>query len=620
MKQGVLSLDWVDDDEHVYDKIHEWVYETFPQDARTRYSRVELKDRRDRVKICMWEEDPYNTLLYIFYTVNTLRYEVEIVGWLTFDEVYVLFGDISPIEHINPGRTDFNVVSLPTVLPPSSRGEEKKSYFWFPIFNLPRDKDCPLFTGVYQEIPGFVCYRAQWYLTGGREHLPVPFGHPDWNPLEELDSVLGTLLIGDYMEHMYTLPDTILDMTKHHTTWTKMRTGLECLRLKQLFSHFTTEESIIWLMKRNFLNDAMSHESGFLSMTTSTNQDCMFFKQRARPGQAPPTVVWRCPMEKMTSGRVSKMPIYPPNGNVHLTYIDIFPFVCQMLINEARHFCSENIDRGYSKELKDIAKMVTKEYTRTKPAKIVENFTFDEDGWAHSNVPQKRLFSLSSHSHGVGGERTCNLEQVMTDDDKLLYAVSPPCVRNVMMEARFPRHPVRVFMVYLWRHAGFSMESIGRWLQAKHDRYPGEHTKERDSVKRFDHIFAYNQIDNKGPGCINVITGGRTGLVCPFALTKDATDIEDLANHCKSQCAPERRSPFYGPGHLMRSRIWQRSRNHVRPDDEEDGKRIKPDDGSDQISKLDSSSASSSSLDDEEEEEMEIESEEVESFADSVGE
>ena len=71
-----------------------------------------------------------------------------------------------------------------------------------------------------------------------------------------------------------------------------------------------------------------------------------------------------------------------------------------------------------------------------------------------------------------------------------------------------------------------------------------------------------NQMESKGPGCRNIIMGGRTGFECPYAAESKFTDIEELEADCKSKCAPEQRRPFYSPKWLIKGRLWRIQNNY----------------------------------------------------------
>lgn len=544
MQTGV-HLDYLDRSAVGY-ALGEWVCTYMPERTWSRYTGVELSSKLDGLKIHMDEQNPYASLIYVFYTVNTLRYELHVIGWLTFDEVYDLHGIIMPKEHLEM-REEFDSIFSPPPPPPLEEEEEDDNYFWIPVNGLPRDADCPLYTSPYQQIPGFIEERSKWYISGGKEKLPVPFRSAEWNPLMELDACLGTLLIGDAIEHMYSLPGTILDMTKQHEYWTMMRTELECRRLRELFSHFKTEKRIIHLLEKNWLKGAMC-DGEMLRMIPVSDQDRMFFYRRNKT-MPPPTVVWTCPMEKIPSTRALKLPIYPPRGEVHLTYIDIFPWACQMMMNEARAFCTENIDREYSDELLKIARMVSHEYTLTKPVQMMKSVRFDDDDRKRARSPSKQQQQQ---------------QEVLSNDSKLLLDVAPPCVKEIMLRYEFPKHGTRRYLVYMWRKAGFSMDSIGTWFQEKHDAYPGDHTGAKTVRERFDYIYAFNQIESNGPGCAKIISqtisnsAGGLGFTCPYVAGLKIQDIEELSNACRCKCQrPGETRLHRDPAWLMGGRLWR---------------------------------------------------------------
>jgi len=553
-----VPLDY-QDQASINEALHSWICEHMPPRVHEHYARIRIMDIKDIIRFDMSEQDPYQCLVYVFYRVNILRYELNVLGWLTFDELYALNGVVVPYEHLTV-RDDFKGIFVP---PPPHLDEGvngKHDYFWIPVNGIPRDEACPLNTISYEQIFGFIEERVRWYLSDGKEYQPVPFGSDEWNPLTEMDSSIGTLLVGDALEHFYSLPGTILDMTMHHERWTKARNEFESIRLRELFSNFKTEKRIIHLLEKNWLSQAMNgtHTRNMLRMIPASKQDTMFFYLRNK-NLPPPTVVWVCPMETVPPTRGIKLPVYPPRGEFHLTYIDIFPWACQMMMNEAREFCFYAKKRDYPPRLLRIAKIVSVQYTRTRSIRGSTNIRFEDDDNNNNNMKRDR----TDESGDV---------DVLSNDHSQLYEVAPPCIKQVMTANRFPQNDTRRYLVYMWRKAGFSLDAIGNWFQEKHNKYPGEHTGVKSVRDRFDYLYAFNQFESRGQSCATIISqtvhGDIGSFSCPYVSETLTRDIEELGNECRTKCQqPGDNKMHYNPSWLMGGRLWRIAHGYGKRDE-----------------------------------------------------
>lgn len=336
-----------------------------------------------------------------------------------------------------------------------------------------------------------------------------------FSPQDELEAIHIMHFLGRAMEHTFSIPNTMLDMSAIRERWHRTYLRVEHMRLRELWPK--TERQIMDVL----LFNGIGEEAVVFPPPPLDQRD---FALRW-PGCAPPSCYFAVPLVEVPLDLAMQLRLYP-GGLVHISYMDMFDWIWNLFMIQSQRNAFDSTPIVLEKD----------DWRYHLKQRIIHWFSQNGENALTRKEGGRRVMG--------GGEEgpTFNI-----DRNELLSLV-PPCFRRIMEQREFMKHTQRLHWVSTMQFAGVSRDSIASFLEGMNEAFPKGY---RSAKARFDYDYVLNK--HLGPTfCANIVQNqNANSITCPYVEEVGAIrDVEDLANACKCKCAPGERA-FRGPAALI---------------------------------------------------------------------
>ncbi len=460
------------------------------------------------VTIDLLRYDPYMTTMFIIYYLRPSYDKLVICGCISWDHVFQLNGKVSIQRDLTLMRS-----FIPSFYSHYDDMEDDDSTFVL-HHRLPLRKlvmTAPIDGHFSWES---VIQRADCILYD--RHLPM------FDMKNEFGSTITMALIEAAMEELFSIPNTDIDMTRHHCNFFRARMEMERTRFSQLFSPYaSTESCMVSFVSANGMDDIIVDATSF---------DRQRFYTRISKTTRPIRFSFRVKFDTVPPQLATTLLIYP-GGFMHLSYMDMIEWLFHQFYLQEQ---SVGIITGMLN-----VEPIAKEARRIARIMCTVN--------AKSAASTKRNVNRHFNRKAVVGDNT-----IVIDMDHLTSIV-PACLKEVMLRPRFPRFSEAKSLIAAFKAAGLKKEILFEWFEKMNTKYP---TTYRTALERFKYDVWWDTITYK-TWCDRIQGDTRDGredvVKCPFY--SDVVDIEDM----KHVCAPDEKTPFSGPHNLVRRYMFRQT-------------------------------------------------------------
>jgi len=478
--------------------------------------RVGLEDTA--VVLDVAEQDPYERTFYIVYRVHGELERVHVLGGFHWCA-------------LKPSIPLAELVHSRAFLALYDADESATAMKVLPQFFFPTASAAAVSASVDTDV---LRWRLDWYMG-----LTHEFYDDDISAQDDLESFQLSTLIEQLLEVAYSLPGSNLNMTtireRFHVDFLRCEYARFMARCEP-FCH--DEQQMMELLVFNGYASAL--RTGGLMIFPPPPRDLQVFA-RHWPSRKPPTCFFRVPVVDLPQHVAMMMPLYA-GGTTHISYLDVPAWIWNVFTIQQQRLAFEATNPAPHPELKyDITRVIQFYMMNTTALKHRAGAVAGTNR-ANAIVVEPRVI-------------------ITVESDAELISFMPPCFRRIM-EGGFMKHLQRLHWLHTLRFAGVSYETVRGFLERSNAAHPAGH---KTAKLRFDYDYAWNKKGNTGPTfCANIVqnTDHATTITCPYAADvrlSGARDIEDLADGCRSRCAPGQR-PFKGPAAIIMRNIYRSGR------------------------------------------------------------
>lgn len=338
-------------------------------------------------------------------------------------------------------------------------------------------------------------------------------------------------LLGHYMSQHSTYPLSLIER------YNQIRVDSERAMLDKNFEPFMdSQDAVSLLLSHNGMNGwvmqtRLDDPNELVNAVWPNLRDEQDFFKRFPITSDPPKYYISIPAENLPI----TLPLYPPNGHVHVSYKHVKEWVWQTyLVKSHLVYLIDEIPSRVFIMMNELGKYV--------------------NAYLSSHEPPKRISVVKQEKkHEYVFNRKHNTGPPVVVDIEMLWQISPPCLSCVRNERRMFVNKERVGAVKIWREANIDKSSVKNLMEDLCGTYSkkGEETL----AKRFASFDQAWDGNDKRYWCSyaidNALKGVTDDLTCKFVdKTKSAEENLPL---CAEKCSG--RSTMIGPHQYVRNML-----------------------------------------------------------------
>lgn len=407
-----------------------------------------------------------------------------------------------------------------------------------------------------------------WDRNGGSPEQPWAIGDENSRCLEFWTTLTSTL-IGNVFNvwNQNTCVPSGINIQETRQRWEKaMLFAHHSLFMYRITRYFSAENDLMTLLDLNGLSDLLNK-----IMTDGNPMDKQSYAKRF-PRAPPPEFFFSVSMEELPQELVNQLPMtMNGQGTVNICYKDLPAWLWTKYMiarsmartNILQHLLTNrNSTDSTLIQLQELAEHISKhfvhdQYSRRrgiKRLKMVAN---------PSTEREQRSRILRIHNPDNGYEM---------EDMEDLFKFGPPCLTQLKINNRFPKHMERLRVTQILQTTGVSYSASADFFEQANTVWPHDSRTYATAMARFNYENAWKA--NKGPVyCGNLINNAinKTNedvLKCPMVAKlpkevrpKAGQPYQDAKNLCKIMCMGKHPPfKFSGPHDVLKHNLEKKNK------------------------------------------------------------